>query len=189
MGPFVLAAWDTTNETERAQVCYREYVSAKDCDAWVEDQLARRAARKKDEAERGEERNRSYGGNLTVLASAMFLPALDTANETVRAEICHKEYVSAKDCDAWVADQLERKAARKADEAKRKAAREADEEKRRQERNSTNSQREFLAASRPGAMGEISTVLVVAVAAGVSMLTFMRSWYSRRVGFPSAALG
>merc|ERR1712217_441564 len=123
----------------------------------------------------------SQRGSYTVPSTAMFLPALSTANETEKAEICHREYVSAKDCDAWVADQLARKAARKADEAKRKAEREADEEKRRQERNSTNSHGEFLEASRPGATGELSTVLVVAVAAGVSMMAFMRSWYSRRV--------
>merc|ERR1712217_210929 len=131
----------------------------------------------------------SQRGSYTVPSTAMFLPALSTANETEKAEICHREYVSAKDCDAWVADQLARKAARKADEAQRKVAREADEEKRRQERNSTNSHREFLAASRSGATGELSTVLVVAVGTGMSTVIFMRSWYSRRIGFPSAALG
>merc|ERR1712048_486371 len=47
---------------------------------------------------------------------------------------CQNEYVSAKDCDSWVADQMARKAARKADEEARKAARKADEQKRREER-------------------------------------------------------
>ena len=55
-----------------------------------------------------------------------------------------REFVSAKDCDKWVADQLARHAARKADEGRcreewhadedaRRAAREADEERRQDE--------------------------------------------------------
>merc|ERR1712176_757910 len=43
---------------------------------------------------------------------------------------CRENYVSEKDCDEWVADQLARRAARKADEQKRRAARKADEQKR-----------------------------------------------------------
>merc|ERR1711920_1146714 len=125
----------------------------------------------------------------------MMLAAWDTANETERAEVCYREYVSAKDCDAWVADQLARKAARKAEEAKRTAAREADEaerraardadeEKRRQERNSTSSHRMFLAATHPGASAAFSTGIMFAFAAGVSIVMFVRSLYSRRVALP-----
>merc|ERR1712176_761552 len=48
--------------------------------------------------------------------------------------LCQREYVSAKDCDSWVADQMARKAARKADERKRREERRKDEEARRQAR-------------------------------------------------------
>merc|ERR550532_1252501 len=48
-----------------------------------------------------------------------------------KAEWCHREYVSAKDCDEWVADQLARRVARKADEERRQEERRADEEARR----------------------------------------------------------
>merc|ERR1719493_300624 len=47
-----------------------------------------------------------------------------------KAEWCHREYVSAKDCDKWVADQLARRAARRADEQRRREERRADEEAR-----------------------------------------------------------
>merc|ERR1712176_1722847 len=48
--------------------------------------------------------------------------------------LCQREYVSAKDCDSWVADQMARKAARKADERTRREERRKDEEARRQAR-------------------------------------------------------
>merc|ERR1712151_189336 len=46
---------------------------------------------------------------------------------------CQREYVSAKDCDSWVADQMARKAARKADERKRREERRKDDEARHHE--------------------------------------------------------
>merc|ERR550532_371238 len=55
--------------------------------------------------------------------------AIDAAREKV--EWCHREYVSAKDCDEWVANQLARRVARKADEERRREERRADEEARR----------------------------------------------------------
>merc|ERR1719471_2398874 len=140
----------------------REYVSAKDCDKWVADQLARRAARKADEERRWEERRadedarraareadeqrrqdqqKVHAGALMILAA---LPGGDhntsagTQNGSQAAHAakekaawCHREYVSAKDCDKWVADQLARQAARKADEERRREERRADEDARR----------------------------------------------------------
>merc|ERR1712019_249558 len=47
---------------------------------------------------------------------------------------CREEYVSEKDCQEWVADQLARRAARKADEEKRRAARKAEEQKRHEDK-------------------------------------------------------
>merc|ERR1712060_125888 len=47
---------------------------------------------------------------------------------------CRREYVGAKDCDSWVADQVARKAARKADERTRREERRKDEKARRQAR-------------------------------------------------------
>merc|ERR1719210_959968 len=128
---------------EKAAWCHREYVSAKDCDKWVADQLARRAARKADEERRREERRadedarraarkadeqrrqdqqKVHAGALMILAA---LPGGDqntsagTQNGSQAAHAamekaawCHREYVSAKDCDKWVADQLARRAAR-----------------------------------------------------------------------------
>jgi hypothetical protein len=49
------------------------------------------------------------------------------AAEKNRADWCQREYVSPKDCDEWVANQLARRAARKADEKKRREERQADE--------------------------------------------------------------
>jgi len=48
-----------------------------------------------------------------------------------KAAWCHREYVSAKDCAKWVADQLARHAARTADEERRREERRADEDARR----------------------------------------------------------
>merc|ERR1712048_1233573 len=65
---------------------------------------------------------------------------------------CRENYVSEKDCDEWVADQLARRAARKADEQKRRAARKADEQKRLKE------QREDEARRRDESHGDDSRV-------------------------------
>merc|ERR1712048_269964 len=46
--------------------------------------------------------------------------------------LCHEDRVSQKDCDEWVADQLARRAARKADEEKRREDRHEDEAHRRE---------------------------------------------------------
>merc|ERR1712176_718856 len=45
-----------TAAEEKLALCQREYVSAKDCDSWVADQMAREAARKADERTRRQER-------------------------------------------------------------------------------------------------------------------------------------
>merc|ERR1712019_203496 len=57
------------------------------------------------------------------------------------AVLCHEDHVSQKDCDEWVADQLARRAARKADEEKRRAARKADEQKRLKEQREDEARR------------------------------------------------
>merc|ERR1712048_422651 len=64
----------------------------------------------------------------------------DTKTESNSAW-CRKERVSEKECDEWVADQLARRAARKADEQKRRAARKADEQKRLQEQREDEARR------------------------------------------------
>merc|ERR1719464_199802 len=59
-----------------------------------------------------------------------------------KAEWCRREYVSAKDCDEWVAEQLARRAARKADEQRRREERRADEEARRAARKAHDERRQ-----------------------------------------------
>jgi len=136
--------------TVKSEVCRKNYVSAKDCDEWVADQLARRAARKADEERRWEQRHAdeearwaarkadeedsgSAPETLMTLAVGADGPgdsqAADAARE--KAEWCHREYVSAKDCDKWVADQLARRAARKENDARRHEEQRADDEARR----------------------------------------------------------
>merc|ERR1712048_716936 len=159
--------------------CRENYVSEKDCDEWVADQLARRAARnadeqkrraarKADEQKRHEERrddearrrDESHGDDARVASGdhsgsdasgagpVMLLaasPDVDTSDDAKASDKtdskaqsnsvwCRENYVSQKDCDEWVADQLARRAARKADEEKRGAARKVDERKRREDR-------------------------------------------------------
>merc|ERR1719464_1843502 len=69
-----------------------------------------------------------------------------------KSELCRKNYVSAKDCDEWVADQLARRVARKADEERRREERHADEEARRAARKADEErQREGQHAHEAGA--------------------------------------
>jgi hypothetical protein len=158
---------------EKLAWCRREYVIEKDCDSWVADQMARKAARKADERKRREERRKNEEARRqarlsdkkegSVGSSAneekpLMLFALSADSETsdgtgspdskasddapgksdaqVAADEklawCRREYVSEKDCDSWVADEMARKAARKADERKRREERRKDEEARRQ---------------------------------------------------------
>jgi len=62
----------------------------------------------------------------------MMLASLQSGEEKAKekSELCRKNYVNAKDCDKWVADQLARRAARRADEQRRRKERRADEEAR-----------------------------------------------------------
>merc|ERR1712048_725087 len=137
--------------------CRENYVSEKDCDEWVADQLARRAARKADDQKRraarkadeqkrlkeqredeARRRDESHGDDARVASSgrsgsdasgaglAMLLaasPDVDTSDDAnadnekdTKAQSnsvwCRENYVSEKDCDEWVADQLARRAAR-----------------------------------------------------------------------------
>merc|ERR1719195_1112875 len=69
------------------------------------------------------------GGGQNASTDRQDSHAIDAARE--KAEWCRREYVSAKDCDEWVADQLARRVARKADEERRREERRADEEARR----------------------------------------------------------
>merc|ERR1712003_389685 len=107
------------------------------------DEEARNAARKADEKKRYEERRRdeearrqARNGNTNEKAvdsmasdsDPLFLLAASTgaaaADDSARSDSqstadensawCQREDVSARDCDSWVADQLARKAARKA---------------------------------------------------------------------------
>merc|ERR1719277_1472778 len=76
--------------------------------------------------------------------------AADAAKE--KSELCRKNYVNAKDCDEWVADQLARRAARKADEKRRREERRADEEARKAARKADEErQREGQHAHETGA--------------------------------------
>jgi len=148
-------------------------VSEKDCDSWVADQMARKAARQADEKKRKEERREDeearHGARHSdktthststhdAEAETLMLPGTPSENQTAGAAAkklawCRREYVSEKDCDSWVADQMARKAARQADEKKRKeerredeearkAARQADERKRKEERREDEEARE-----------------------------------------------
>merc|ERR1711933_515397 len=83
----------------------------------------------------------SGAGPVMLLAAS---PDVDTSNDAKASDktdtkaqsnsvLCREDHVSQKDCDEWVADQLARRAARKADEQKRRASRKADEQKRHEE--------------------------------------------------------
>merc|ERR1719210_1824470 len=165
---------------EKAAWCHREYVSAKDCDTWVADQLARRAARKADEERRREERRADEDARRAARKAdeqrwqdeqhvnagfLMMLAALPGGDQNTsagtqngsraahaakeKAAWCHREYVSAKDCDKWVADQLARRAARRADEERRREARRADEDARRAAREAGEEERRARRAEPP----------------------------------------
>merc|ERR1711972_676895 len=67
---------------EKLAWCHREYVSEKDCDSWVADQMARRAARRADEKKRREERRENEEA-LRHGAGLVRLPALDQRYATV----------------------------------------------------------------------------------------------------------
>merc|ERR1719464_2095511 len=123
------------------------------------DEEARRAARKADEERRREGQHaheagaprdttgKTAGDSKSLPESLMMLASLQGGKEKATAEgrkdgkaadpakdkseVCRKNYVNAKDCDEWVADQLARRAARKADEEKRREDRRADEVARR----------------------------------------------------------
>merc|ERR1719195_2296180 len=154
---------------EKAAWCHREYVSAKDCDTWVADQLARQAARKADVERRRDEQhvNAGFLMMLAALPGGDHNTSADTQNSSQAANAamekaawCHREYVSAKDCDKWVADQLARRAARKADEERRREERRADEdarraarkadEQRRQDEQHVNAEALMILAALPG---------------------------------------
>merc|ERR1740122_257499 len=90
------------------------------------------------------------GGDQNASTDRQDSQAIDAARE--KAEWCHREYVSAKDCDEWVADQLARRVARKADEERRREERRADEEARRAARKADEErQREGQHAHEAGA--------------------------------------
>merc|ERR1711933_432308 len=91
----------------------------------------------------------SGAGPVMLLAAS---PDVDTSNDAKASDktdtkaqsnsvLCREDHVSQKDCDEWVADQLARRAARKADEEKRGAARKADEQKRREDRHEDEAHR------------------------------------------------
>merc|ERR1712019_247448 len=175
-----------TKAQSNSVLCREDHVSQKDCDEWVADQLARRAARKADEQKRraarkadekkrlkeqredeARRRDESHGDDARVASSdhsgsdatgsgpvmlSAASPDVDTSDDAKASDKtdtkaqsnsvwCHENYVSEKDCDEWVADQLARRAARKADEQKRRAARKADEQKRHEERRDDEARR------------------------------------------------
>merc|ERR1712048_42255 len=79
-------------------------------------------------------------GPVMLLAAS---PDVDTSDDAkaddekdtkaqANSVLCHEDRVSQKDCDEWVADQLARRAARKADEQKRREDRHEDEAHRRE---------------------------------------------------------
>merc|ERR1719401_1257854 len=134
--------------------CEKNYVEAKDCEKWVADQMARKEARKADEkARKADEEGRAttheakkYSRKTAPDAqkdnrsSPQVTPMLLTQTQGTHNETrnkaaskadnrnkkwCEKNYVDAKDCEKWVADQMARKESRKADEKARKVAREA----------------------------------------------------------------
>merc|ERR1711933_134856 len=83
----------------------------------------------------------SGAGPVMLLAAS---PDVDTSNDAKASDktdtkaqsnsvLCREDHVSQKDCDEWVADQLARRAARKADEQKRQEERREDEARRRDE--------------------------------------------------------
>merc|ERR1712019_318947 len=95
--------------------------------------------------------NAGGAGPVMLLAAS---PDVDTSDDAKASDktdtkaqsnsvwcVRKEKYVSEKDCDEWVADQLARRAARKADEQKRRAARKADEQKRHEERSGDEARR------------------------------------------------
>merc|ERR1712050_638776 len=91
-------------------------------------QKARNAARKADELKRKLEREADEKKRNASAMTLMEIP--DDITAQAKLALCRREYVDEKQCDAWVADQQARNAARMADELKRKLESEADEKKR-----------------------------------------------------------
>merc|ERR1712190_145394 len=91
----------------------------------------------------------SGAGPVMLLAASPDVDTSDDAKASDKTDTkaqsnsvwCRENYVSQKDCDEWVADQLARRAARKADEENRGAARKADEQKRREDRHEDEAHR------------------------------------------------
>merc|ERR1712176_1019481 len=212
-----------TAAEEKLALCQREYVSAKDCDSWVADQMARKAARKADERKRREERRKgeearrqarladkrtnsaasSAGDNEPLMlvaaspesdasydagaASDAAADASEGSNEasgqkdgqTAAVEKlawCRREYVSAKDCDSWVVDQMAREAARKADERKRREERRKDVEAHRQARLADHWENSVGSSANPvmlPAMGRQHAIaFFVSFVAGAMLIAF-----------------
>merc|ERR1712019_54098 len=99
--------------------------------------------------------------------------------------LCHEDRVSQKDCDEWVADQLARRAARKADEEKRGAARKADEQKRREDRHEDEAHRRealketplrgsgFSLSASSNPMGSLSVVGLGALVPSAAAMAYL----------------
>merc|ERR1711933_435810 len=83
----------------------------------------------------------SGAGPVMLLAASPDVDTSDDAKASDKTDTkaqsnsvwCRENYVSEKDCDEWVADQLARRAARKADEQKPLEEQRADEARRRDE--------------------------------------------------------
>merc|ERR1712190_522733 len=84
----------------------------------------------------------SGAGPVMLLAASPDVGPADDAKASDKTDtkaqsnsvLCREDHVSQKDCDEWVADQLARRAARKADEQKRREDRHEDEAHRREAR-------------------------------------------------------
>merc|ERR1712190_131355 len=95
----------------------------------------------------------SGAGPVMLLAASPDVGPADDAKASDKTDtkaqsnsvLCREDHVSQKDCDEWVADQLARRAARKADEEKRGAARKADEQEHQEEQREHEVQRQETA--------------------------------------------
>merc|ERR1712190_576001 len=84
----------------------------------------------------------SGAGPVMLLAASPDVGTSDDAKASDKTDtkaqsnsvLCQEDHVRQKDCDEWVADQLARRAARKADEQKRREDRHEDEAHRREAR-------------------------------------------------------
>merc|ERR1711972_1169587 len=90
---------------------------------------------------------------------------------------CHREYVSEKDCDSWVADQMARREARRADEKKRREERRENEEARRHGAGMV---------MLPALEQRYASVFLIAAVAGASLIglaahaSIQQRWYRNR---------